>query len=137
MEEVGLRITKKLTQKEEKEMNERIQQVEKEDIDEIINLEWWLSQYGETEMPAKFMIPEYFAVSNWDIDKYGPPDKELIDEATMSKIEGMYLTATLKELDGAIVNETHVWKFKGLRHYKRDGPQNHFACVPLDDVRTP
>lgn len=111
---------------------DKIRELEIKAVEEMINLEWWLQQYGEDEMPAKFMNSEYFAVVNWNEIKNGPIDRIIVECSTLSKFESMYLNKKLKELDGDVVNGTHIWTFIGRKRFRRDGIQNHFSCVPLE-----
>lgn len=127
------RAPRKLSQKEEKEASEMVRNIETEVIDEMINLDWWYEKYGENEMPAKFMNSEHLAVVNWNESEYGPIDKVIVECAKLSRFEVMYLNEKLKELEGTIVDGSHVWTFTGNKHYKRDGSQNHFACLPLPE----
>lgn len=73
-----------------------------------IDLERWLSVYGEEEHPAKMMCP------------------------VTERKEYYQLNKQLKDLDGTPVGEDHVWRYFGKKNYKREGQVNLFGCVPID-----
>lgn len=129
----------KPTSQQLKKMAETAKQLESDAIDTLINLEWWFETYGEEEKPAKFMNPDYLRLLMWDPDceECDPPSYYHIEKmAALTKSEAMLLNERLKEMDGEPVNGgTHIWKFVGRQAYKREGQQNHFACVPVEDVK--
>ncbi len=114
-----------------KQAEDLAKELDTEAVETMANLEWWYEHYQEQELPAKFINPDFYLLEHWDSDEYGEPDKYRFEMANLSKRESMWLIDKLKELDGAPVNNgTHIWTFVGRKHFKREGQQNLFACIP-------
>ena len=117
---------------------EHMKELDEFAVDQMIDLERWFKEFGEDEMPAKFMNPALVRYLDWNTEEWGEPDAYIIEESRLLPNEARIMSEKLKSLEGELVNEgTHVWKFIGMKHYKRDGPQNHFACVPVNKEREP
>lgn len=126
----------KLSAKQIKEAKEHAKELDTEFLEGLVdkvNLEWWFEHYGETELPAKFINPEFYILEHWDTEQHGEVEEWRVKMADFSKADSLWINEKLKELDGTPLNGgSHIWTFTGRKHYKREGEKNHFACVPTE-----
>lgn len=100
-------------------LKEHLTDEQKSDLDDEINLDWWFLNYGEENLPAKYM--HAFSATGQDVnDLY-------------SKAEGDYIFSRMKEyLEETNEQGTHAFKYLGKVWCKREGnARNCFAFVPV------
>lgn len=81
-------------------------------LDEEIDLDWWLSQYGEAELPAKYM--------NQSGNPYSKQEKDFLFRRLLE------IASTKPEING-----THIFTYVGKKYSKAEkNAVNCFACIP-------
>lgn len=96
---------------------EPMTQEEKDDLDQEIDLDWWYENYGDAQLPAKYMDRQKVGFSKREIDYL---HKRLVEIASYRP-----------EVNGG----THIFMSVGKKYCKAEkNTLNCFACFPKEEA---